>query len=56
MELLHAQTADAIMIKLIDQENLMEAFDDTGPPNLDMTHVGIFGKITTVPKGLTVKY
>lgn len=39
---------------MIDQENLMEAFQDTGDPNVDMTHVGVFGRLLKVPRGFSL--
>lgn len=38
-----------IMVKLIDQEDLMDEFDDQGPPNIDMTYVRCEGNFVEVP-------
>lgn len=40
-------------LKLISQENLMEALGDTHTwPNIDATHVLFYGKQVQMPKGV----
>lgn len=45
MELHQPVAANLAMVKLIDQEDLMEHFNDQGPPNIDMTCVRFEGGI-----------
>ena len=45
--------ANIVMVKLIDQENLMdELMDDHGYPNVDMGYVRIIGKKVLLPTGV----
>jgi hypothetical protein len=54
--LLKPVTANVIMVKLINQENLMdEMMDGHAYPNIDMTYVHIIGKKITMPEGIDLK-
>jgi hypothetical protein len=42
-----------VLLKLIDQENLMEVYGDPHSwPNLDMTHAGFVGKLVSLPSSV----
>lgn len=46
-----------ILVKLIDQENMMSRYEDEHEwPNIDMTHLGVYGKCITLPSWLAPQY
>lgn len=46
-------SGNVLLVKLIDQENLMQAYgDEHGWPNIDMAYVGLSGKMIRLPPGI----
>lgn len=47
--------ANALFVKMINQENLMHHFhDDHSWPNIDMTSLAVYGKLVALPMGLHI--
>ena len=56
VKLSHPVAANIVLVKLINQENLMEELMDMHAyPNIDMTNVEVYGNLIRLPKGLDVK-
>ena len=48
-----ARAGNVVLVKLIDQENLMEEHHDTHPvPNIDVNQVICYGRRVLLPPGL----
>ena len=51
----HCRTCNAVLVKLVDQENLMAAFEDEHEaPNIDVGHIMISGNHIVLPDGLAL--
>ena len=45
-----------MLVKLIDQENMMQLYrDDHDWPNIDMGYVGLSGRAVTLPQGVSMR-
>ena len=48
--------ANVMLVKLIDQENMMQLYrDDHDWPNIDMGYVGLSGRAVTLPQGVSMR-
>ena len=56
MSLSRPAAGNVVLVKLINQENLMHLFHDQHDwPNIDMTYVGLSGKLVALPPGVGVQ-
>ena len=56
IKLMYVRAGNAVLVKLVDQENLMAAFEDEHEaPNIDVGHVIFNGSHVVLPAGVALR-